>query len=124
MQIKELEQRSGLGRDTLRFYERRGLISAPVRGNNGYREYDSHTLAELKFVGVAKSVGFTLEEISVAIPKLRAPPAQCPELLASLQLRRQQVAQEMAALKRRAAKINQLIERFSAEPASLPASKK
>lgn len=117
MQIKELERQSGLSRDALRFYERRGLISAPQRGDNGYRCYDSHTLVELKFIHAAKAVGFTLEEIRTATPKLRAPPADCPELLAALLARRVQVREEMAALKQRAAKLDQLIVRFGGKPA-------
>jgi DNA-binding transcriptional MerR regulator len=113
MFVAEIERRSGLSRDTLRFYERRGLITPPVRMDNGYRRYDAHTLAELKFIDAAQSVGFTLEEIRQAIPKLKAPPAQCAELLAALHARRSAVKQEMAALRERSKRLDRLIERFS-----------
>ena len=63
MQIKMLETQSGLSRHTLRFYERRGLITTPRRLPNGYRDYDEHTLFAHKFIAAAREVGFTLAEI-------------------------------------------------------------
>ena len=114
MLIKELEKCSGLTRDTLRYYERRKLISAPLRTDNGYRHYDEHTLVELKFIGVAQAVGFSLDQIRVAIPKLRMPPAQCPELLAGLLEQKKAVVEEINKLKQRVLKLDRLISRFEA----------
>lgn len=112
MQVGEIEKRSGVSRDTLRFYERSGLIGAPSRRDNGYRDYGAHTLVELRFIATAKAVGFTLDEIREAIPKLRAPPEHCPELIAKLEQKKRQIrgriAHEHAQLKR----LRQLLMRF------------
>lgn len=112
MQIKGLEARSGLPRDTLRFYERSGLITPPRRLSNGYRDYDEHTLAELKFIAAAREVGFTLAEIKTAIPHLKAPPARCQALLEGLRGRRQAVLEQLASHRKQLRRLDQLIQRF------------
>jgi DNA-binding transcriptional MerR regulator len=113
MQIKSLEARSGLPRDTLRFYERSGLITPPRRLTNGYRDYDVHALAELKFIGAAREVGFTLAEIKTAIPHLKAPPKKCRALLEGLRGRRQAVIEQLALQRKQLRRLDQLIQRFS-----------
>jgi DNA-binding transcriptional MerR regulator len=74
MLIAQVEKLSGHSRDTIRYYERTGLITPPQRGDNGYRRYDQHTLAELVFIVKAQQAGFTLQQIKPAIAHLRAPP--------------------------------------------------
>lgn len=67
MQIGELAERSGLSRDTLRFYEKRGLI-ASLRRPNGYRHYPDETLMLLNYVRTAQRLGFSLAEIETELP--------------------------------------------------------
>jgi DNA-binding transcriptional MerR regulator len=112
MRIKQLEMRSGLTRDTLRFYERGGLVTPPRRSPNGYRDYDEHTLAELKFIAAAREVGFTLAEIKTAIPHLKAPPRECQALLEGLRARRQAVQEELDLHHRQLRRLDELIRRF------------
>ncbi len=69
MRIGELAARSGFSRDTLRFYEKRGLIRS-IRRPNGYRHYADQTLVLLEFIGTARSLGFTLAEIESELPEL------------------------------------------------------
>ncbi|MBI3375409.1 MAG: MerR family DNA-binding protein [Betaproteobacteria bacterium] len=61
--IGELAQRAGVGVETIRFYERKGLITQPVRPAAGYRAYPQDVVARLGFVHEAKQLGFTLKEI-------------------------------------------------------------
>ena len=49
--------------DTVRFYESRGLLPAPARTAAGYRLYDQSTVERLSFIGRAKDLGFTLNEV-------------------------------------------------------------
>jgi MerR family copper efflux transcriptional regulator len=49
--------------DTIRFYERRGLLPKPQRAANGYRLYPPNTIARLHFIRRAKGLGFALDEI-------------------------------------------------------------
>ena len=64
MKIGELAKRAVVPIDTVRFYERQGLLPAPQRLASGYRVYGSNDLARLRFIKRAKSLGFTLEEIN------------------------------------------------------------
>lgn len=71
MLIGELADTVGLPSQTIRFYERRGLLPEPVRGANGYRIYDESTLTRLNFIHTAQAAGLTLAEIG-SIIDLRA----------------------------------------------------
>ena len=63
MKIGELAKRSGVGIDTVRFYERQGLLPKARRLASGYRVYDPGDVKRLRFVRRAKALGFTLEEL-------------------------------------------------------------
>jgi len=64
MRIGEVARLAGVNVETLRYYERRGLIEEPARGINGHREYDEETVRFVKAVKAAQQLGFTLEEIA------------------------------------------------------------
>jgi DNA-binding transcriptional MerR regulator len=64
MRIGEVGRLAGVNVETLRYYERRGLIDEPARGINGHREYDEETVRFVKAVKAAQQLGFTLEEIA------------------------------------------------------------
>ena len=63
MKIGELAQRTGVAIDTVRYYERQGLLPQPERQPSGYRNYRNDDVTRLRFVRRAKALGFTLEEI-------------------------------------------------------------
>jgi MerR family mercuric resistance operon transcriptional regulator len=60
--IGKLASSSGVGVETVRFYQRRGLLETPGRAN-GIRRYGSDDVRRLRFIRQAKAAGFTLEEI-------------------------------------------------------------
>ncbi len=61
--IGEVAKRSGIGLETVRFYERKGLIEEPPRTDSGYRQYPAAVVARLRFIKRAKELGFSLKEI-------------------------------------------------------------
>ena len=63
MTIGRLAKEVGINIDTIRYYERNGLIPEPVRRASGYREYQAADLRRLRFILRAKDLGFTLAEI-------------------------------------------------------------
>ncbi len=73
MKIGELAARARVGIDTVRYYERQGLLPTPQRQASGYRRYESGDLARLQFVRRAKALGFSLADISelLALSALR-----------------------------------------------------
>jgi MerR family transcriptional regulator, copper efflux regulator len=56
-------RRAKVGVETVRFYERQGLIEEPPRRLSGYRQYDDEVVSRLGFIRRAKELGFTLKEI-------------------------------------------------------------
>lgn len=60
----ELAARAGVSKDTLRFYERRGLLARPRRSSNGYRRYPASSLPRVRLIRVAVSVGFSIDELA------------------------------------------------------------
>jgi MerR family copper efflux transcriptional regulator len=61
--IGRLAKQVGLGIETVRFYERQGLIEPPPRTDSNYRIYPEEEVTRLKFIKRAKNLGFTLNEI-------------------------------------------------------------
>lgn len=63
MTIGQVAREAGIGVETVRFYEREGLLEEPVRRASGYRQFDSDAVARLRFIKQAQRLGFTLREI-------------------------------------------------------------
>jgi DNA-binding transcriptional MerR regulator len=63
VRISELARAAGVGISTVRFYERRGLVTPTARTHGGYRHYDHEALRRLKFIRRAQRLGFTLAEV-------------------------------------------------------------
>lgn len=63
LKIGQVAAASGVSRETIRYYEREGLIAAPERLPNGYRGYAAAAVARLNFIKRAKGLGFSLKEV-------------------------------------------------------------
>jgi DNA-binding transcriptional MerR regulator len=65
MLIGELSAKTGFSHDTIRYYEKIGLIRLERRARriNGFKEYPEHLVERLRFIGQAKAMGFTLSEL-------------------------------------------------------------
>jgi Hg(II)-responsive transcriptional regulator len=61
--IGKIARRAEVGIETIRFYEREGLIAKPPRRESGYRQYPKETVLRLLFIKHAKKLGFTLREV-------------------------------------------------------------
>ncbi|WP_148612955.1 heavy metal-responsive transcriptional regulator [Nocardioides rubriscoriae] len=64
MRIGEVAAAADVPTQTIRFYERRGLLPQPLRGPNGYREYDDSILTRLAFIRSGQAAGLTLVEVA------------------------------------------------------------
>lgn len=98
MQIGTLSARTGLSRDSLRFYEKRGLLQAR-RAANGYRDYPEEAVQWLGYVRTAQQLGFTLAEIAADLPLLAQGDDAGPALRATLARKLADVDARIAALK-------------------------
>ncbi|HTT53372.1 MAG TPA: MerR family transcriptional regulator [Streptosporangiaceae bacterium] len=61
--ISKFAATEGVGVETVRFYQRRGLLAAPARGRSGFREYSEDDRWRLAFIRRARALGFSLGEI-------------------------------------------------------------
>lgn len=77
MRIAELEQRTGVSRDTLRYYEKQGLIKEVSRAGNNYRDYPEQAVNRVTMVRQLKELGFSLSEIRDLLDALRADQVNC-----------------------------------------------
>ena len=60
----ELARRAGVSKDTLRFYERKGLLEPPRRNSNNYRLFPTEAVERLRWIRHALAMGFTVEELA------------------------------------------------------------
>lgn len=61
--IGDIARRAEVGVETIRYYERQGLLAEPERRPSGYRQYDESVISRLQFIRRTKELGFTLMEI-------------------------------------------------------------
>ncbi|HET6668329.1 MAG TPA: MerR family transcriptional regulator [Intrasporangium sp.] len=64
LRVNEVAQAAGVNRETLRYYERRGLLEQPERSPGGHRLYDDRAVQTLRIIKAAQRLGFTLEEVA------------------------------------------------------------
>jgi len=101
IKIGELARASGLSADTIRFYESKGLLTPKGRTQSGYRQFTTADIQRLQFIQRAKSVGFTLDEIS-ELMALRLHPQghTCEEVKQRTERKLQTVNEKLAELNR------------------------
>jgi DNA-binding transcriptional MerR regulator len=100
MKIGELARQAGVPIDTVRYYERNGLLPTPARRESGYRDYASADVARLAFVLRAKALGFTLAEVRELTALLHDGATDAGDLRALAQARLAQIEDRLAELVR------------------------
>lgn len=114
MRIGELAERGGVGVETVRYYERRGLVAEPSRTDAGYRDYSDHDLLRLRFVLRAKGLGFTLTEIRELLELRIAPGRTADDVRAHAGRKVADVEARIADLERIRSALRRLMDRCDA----------
>jgi Cd(II)/Pb(II)-responsive transcriptional regulator len=93
MRIGELARRAGADVQTVRYYEREGLLAAPAREMSGYRSYRPEHLERLKFIRHCRSLDVPLNDIRLVLGLFRDPAASCEsvDMLIDVHLQRVRV---------------------------------
>ena len=100
-QIGEFAKRSGVSTDTLRFYEKNGLIVPAGRSESGYRLYNETNLQQIHFILKSKEVGLSLEDIKELMEiRLEATEHSCAEVKAITSAKLRLVDEKLVELKR------------------------
>jgi len=78
--IGQLAKQANVGVETVRFYERKGLLEEPDRRPSGYRQYEEEIVDRLRFIRRAKELGFTLNEIKELLSLRIDPSTTCADV--------------------------------------------
>jgi redox-sensitive transcriptional activator SoxR len=100
VRVGEVAERAGVNVETLRYYERRGLLPAPERTPSGHRRYDEETVRFLVAIKEAQAVGFTLAEIAEYLRAARRSGAPSEALRVRMAAKINQIDARIAALRR------------------------
>src|ERR1700722_5994851 len=87
LKIGYVAKECGIGIETIRFYERNGLIADPPRRESGYREYPYETITRLRFIKRAKELGFSLKEINELLSMRERGEAKCKDIKRQAELK-------------------------------------
>lgn len=98
--IGRLAHETGVGVETIRFYEREGLIEAPRRRDSGYREYTDSAVVRILFIRQAKELGFSLAEIKELLSIRISPKKTCANVKAITRTKIADIDAKITALKR------------------------
>ena len=115
MQIAELEQRTGVNRHTLRYYEKAGLLQEVERRGNNYRDYPEKAVERVAMVRQLKALGFSLREIREVLDALRSDSIDCEQGAALM-------AEKKAAVDDKIRELKQVSQMLGAEQQRLEAS--
>jgi Hg(II)-responsive transcriptional regulator len=100
MRTRELADRAGVNSETLRYYERRGLLAEPPRTSGGYREYPTSTVDLLLFIKRAQELGFTLDEVDELLDLDSGGPDSCDAARGLAEQRRADLERRITDLQR------------------------
>ncbi len=98
--IGQVARRAGVGVETVRFYEREGLLEEPPRRASGYRQYSEQVVTRLHFIKRAKLLGFSLKEISELLRLRVDAQTSCDEVKQRTEAKLAEVEQKMVELQR------------------------
>lgn len=113
MRIGELSRRTALSRDTIRYYEKRGLIKAdpPVSEFNTYKEYPETVLRRLLLIKETKNFGFSLNEIGELLTLIDQNEANCKVFEERVQAKLLDIERQIQALRQVQQQIQQHAEK-------------
>ncbi|GIW72786.1 MAG: hypothetical protein KatS3mg102_2328 [Planctomycetota bacterium] len=115
----ELARRAGVHAETVRYYERRGLLPRPRRSTGGHRLYGEPELRRLRFIKAAQQLGFTLAEVRELLRLRLSESARCAEVKRRARSRLVEIERRVQALEARRRALERLLRACEeARPAS------
>jgi len=123
MQIGELAKETRVTVQTVRFYERRGLMPQPPRRESGYRNYGESDLRRLQFIRQAKGLGFSLQEIRDILQTRERGQCPCTDVSKMAERHLAAAEAEIARLQRFRRELRQALGTWKQKPTrNLPAN--
>jgi Hg(II)-responsive transcriptional regulator len=100
LSIGQVARRAGVGVETVRFYEREGLLEEPARRTSGYRQYSEQVVTRLHFIKRAKLLGFSLKEITELLQLRVDAQTSCEEVKQRTEAKIVEVERKLVELQR------------------------
>jgi Hg(II)-responsive transcriptional regulator len=110
MRTHEVAERAGVNAQTLRYYERRGILPDPPRSAAGYRDYPDTAVAVLRFVKRAQELGFTLAEVEELLGLADGGPESCDAVRSLASAHIADLQHKIADLQRMSASLSALVD--------------
>jgi MerR family copper efflux transcriptional regulator len=110
MLIGALAEAAGVGVETIRFYEREGLLPEPLRSSSGYRLYDADAVRRVRFIRRAKALGFTLSETRELLELRVTDPLSCDDVSARARRKVAVIEDRIGELKRISGVLHELVQ--------------
>lgn len=107
--IGRVAEAAGVGVETVRFYERKGLIARPAKPRQGFRSYPPDTVERIRFIREAQRLGFTLREVRELLELRADPGADAADVRARASAKLCDVADKIARLEQIKAALHSLI---------------
>jgi Hg(II)-responsive transcriptional regulator len=98
--IGQVAKRAGVNLETIRYYERRGLLPAPPRQTSGYRQYTPDVVARVRFIKGAQELGFSLNEIHELLSLRVEAVTVCSEVQQRAEAKVAEIEQKIETLQR------------------------
>lgn len=109
LSIGQLAKQANVNLETIRYYERRGLLPEPPRNESGHRRYTNESLRRTEFIKRTQSLGFSLREISDLLSLRMEPGTTCANVKARVEAKIQEMQKKIIDLK----EIEQALKRMA-----------
>jgi MerR family mercuric resistance operon transcriptional regulator len=109
MRTSELAERAGVSTQTLRYYERRGLLARPPRATSGYRNYPPSAVQLLRFVKRVQELGFSLDEAAELVHLAAGGPRACASARSMATAQLNEIVRRLADLQQMRDSLTELV---------------
>jgi MerR family mercuric resistance operon transcriptional regulator len=110
MTIGQVAKRAGVGVETVRFYERQGLLEPPPRRPSGYRDYATAAVKRIRFIRRGRELGFTLPELGELLALRSDPGRSCLDVRRKAEARLADIEDKIRTLQRMKRILGQLVQ--------------
>ena len=115
MTVGALARQAGVKIDTIRYYERRGLLPKPSRTDSGYRTFTPASVERLRFIRQAQALGFTLAEVDQLLALRLSSGTTCVEVRKRAEAKITDIEQKIQSLHRMKRALRQLVSSCAAD---------
>lgn len=118
LSTSDLAKQSGINLESIRFYERQGLLPKPPRTASGYRVFPQESVRRVRFIKRAQALGFTLREIKQLIALRAHPETACADVRTQAEAKIADIAQKISDLRAMQRELTRLARACAGQPQS------